>query len=114
MSTVATPLVSGSTHPVHVDVRPTLDQRNRLTTAFRLFLAIPHLLLVGAPIAGLVSWTWESSDGRYEVGMGGGALGVVAGLATVIAWFAIVFAGRSPGGLWDLVAYYMRWRVRAV
>jgi hypothetical protein len=32
----------------------------------------------------------------------------------VIAWFAILFTGRYPTGLYNLVTYYMRWRVRAV
>ena len=114
MSTIATPLNPASSHPVRVDVAPALDHRNRLTTAFRLILAIPHLLLVGGPIAGVVSWSWGSGGNRYDGGVAGGALGAVAAVLTIIAWFAILFAGQYPKGLWDLAAYYLRWRVRAV
>src|SRR5690349_2897596 len=102
MSTIATPLNPASSHPVRVDVAPALDHRNRLTTAFRLILAIPHLLLVGGPIAGVVSWSWGSGGNRYDGGVAGGALGAVAAVLTIIAWFAILFAGQYPNGLWDL------------
>ena len=114
MSTIATSLNPASSHPVRVDVASALDHRNRITTAFRLILAIPHLLLVGGPIAGVVSWSWGSGGNRYEGGAAGGALGAVAAVLTIIAWFAILFAGEYPKGLWDLAAYYLRWRVRAV
>lgn len=101
-------------HPVAVHVRPALESRNRLTTAFRFFLALPHIILVGGPIAVIGSAGW-SSDGGANLQFGsGGALGVVAGLAAVIAWFAIVFTGQHPEGLWKLGAFYLRWRVRAI
>src|SRR5687767_13622875 len=34
-------------YPVSVSVEPALANRNRLTTAFRLILALPHVILVG-------------------------------------------------------------------
>jgi hypothetical protein len=34
-------------YPVAVSVEPSLTGRHRLTTAFRLILAIPYLILVG-------------------------------------------------------------------
>jgi hypothetical protein len=40
-------------------------------------------------------------------------LGAVAFVCAIIAWFAIVFTGRSPEGLWKLQTFYLRWRVRA-
>jgi hypothetical protein len=46
-------------------------------------------------------------------GGGPGVLGLVAGVAALIAWFAILFTGVYPPGLWDLAAFYLRWRVRA-
>ena len=39
-------------YPVSITVEPQLADRNRLTTAFRLILAIPHLILVGGVGAG--------------------------------------------------------------
>src|SRR5947207_4036839 len=72
MSTLATPLRRAVTYTVRVNVEPALGGRNRLTTAFRFFLALPHLLLVGGPIAGVVSWTL-GAPGRdqYQGGFGG-------------------------------------------
>ena len=34
-------------YPVTVSIVPALTNRNRLTAAFRLILAIPHIFLVG-------------------------------------------------------------------
>ena len=100
---------------VDVDVTPALAQRNRLTCAFRLILAIPHILLVGGPIAFVGSYMWGTEDRtRVEWGAGTGVLGAVATVIAIIAWFAIVFGGRFPEGLWNLTAFYLRWRVRAV
>jgi hypothetical protein len=99
--------------PVQLHVTPAVDGRNRLTTAFRLILAIPHLLLVGGPIGGAMLWTSGSTNNSLDWGAGG-VLGAVAGVVAVIAWFAILFTGRYPTGLWKLVAFYLRWRVRAL
>jgi hypothetical protein len=114
MSTLATPWLPDTDHAVAVHVEPPTGRRNRLTTAFRLFLAIPHVLLVGGPIAGALSWTWQNEGAnRYELGSTG-VLGAAAAVSAVIAWFAIVLTGRHPDGLWNLGAFYLRWRVRAV
>jgi len=98
---------------MRVEVEPALGARNRLTSAFRLLLAIPHLIIVGGPLA--VGFSWSSaSDSRMGSGAGGGLLGLVATAAAILSWFAILFTGRHPQGLWDLAAYFLRWRVRAV
>lgn len=60
-----------------------IEQRNRLTAFFRLILAIP-----------LFFWLV--------------IYGIVAEVAVVIAWFAIVFTGRYPDGLYNFVAGYVR------
>ena len=63
------------------------EQRNRLTTAFRFILAIPHLI---------VSQVW----------------GYLAQIVGVIQWFIIVFTGKRNQGLWNLqqswLGYYSR------
>lgn len=102
-------------YPVRVVIRPAMEARNRWTTAFRFFLAIPHIILVGGPAAAISSIGWDTRDG-WEFGWssGTGALGLVACLAAMIAWFAILFTGRHPDGLWKLAAFYLRWRVRAL
>src|SRR5512146_3280804 len=89
-------------YPLSYDVAPPGGPRNRLTSAFRFILAIPHLLIVGSP---------------SSVGIGsnnGGVFGTVAGIVAVIAWFAILFTGSFPRGLWDLSHMYLRWRARAI
>ncbi|MEX0907137.1 MAG: DUF4389 domain-containing protein [Gemmatimonadota bacterium] len=95
-----------------VQLLPATEGRNRLTTAFRVLLAIPHILLVGGHLAfaGMIGW---KNDGM-SVGSGTGLLGAVAAIAAVISWFFIMLTGMHPDGLWRLTAYYLRWRVRAV
>ena len=115
MATIATaPLQTHASHPVRVRVEHLLAPRDRLTVAFRLILAIPHLILVGGPISGAVWWFWGTPNGRADWSASGGLLGAVAVICAMIAWFAILFTGRQPQGLWDLAAYYLRWRVRAM
>jgi hypothetical protein len=92
-----------SSYPVAFDVEPQLTDRNRLTTAFRLILGFPHILIIGGFSFGI----------GFGGGRGSGALSAAAATMAVIAWFAIVFTGQEPRGLWDFIAYYMRWRVRA-
>jgi uncharacterized protein DUF4389 len=72
-----------TTYPV-VFAAEYAEPRSRLTTFFRLLLVIPHLLVVFA---------W----------------GIGAWFAIVAAWFALVFTGRWPRGLYDFVANYMRY-----
>lgn len=61
-----------------------VERHSRLTTFFRLLLLIPHAIVL---------WVF----------------GFVAGIAVVIAWFAILFTGRYPSGLYDFVAGYLRY-----
>jgi hypothetical protein len=103
-----------ASHPVRVRLEPQLERRNRLTTAFRPILALPHLVLVGGPLAFLFSQFSRPEPENFAWQFGGGVFGAVAFVAAVIGWFAIVFAARYPDGLWNLTAYYLRWRVRAV
>lgn len=103
---------SGS-YPVTYDVEPHLADRNRLTTAFRILLAVPHLLLVGGP--GGVGWSvGAADDARSGGGVSVGVLGAAAWVTAIISWFAIVFTGKQPRGLWDFTRFYMSWRSRAV
>jgi hypothetical protein len=92
-----TTLTPAPEYPVGITVAPQLRDRNRLTTAFRIILYIPHALLVGGPIG------WRD-----------GVLGAVAAVCSVIAWFAILFTGKHPKGLYDLSTFYLRWKMRAI
>jgi hypothetical protein len=63
------------------------EHQSRLTTFFRLIVAIPWLL---------VAYFWELV----------GAVGIIVG------WFAIVFTGRYPDGLYNLTAMALRYHAR--
>ena len=89
----------GRAYPVVIDVEPQPAGRNRLTVAFRLILAIPHVILVGAPgfALGIHNETVAAEGGPHSTSVGGnGLLGVVAFVGAVFSWFAIVFTGRHP------------------
>jgi hypothetical protein len=93
-------------YPVTYTVEPQLANRNRLTTFFRLILAIPHLILVGGPMFAFGIWHqhWTCA----------GILGFVAAVMAIIAWFAILLTDAHPRGLWDFARYFLIWRARAV
>jgi hypothetical protein len=82
-------------YPVEFDVQPKLTDRNRLTTGFRLILGIPQFIIVGAF--------------NYY---GASALAGAASAMAFISWFAVLFTGKQPRGLWDFTTYYMRWWAR--
>jgi pilus assembly protein TadC len=91
-------------------VEPSLANRNRLTTAFRLILAIPHLILVGGLGFGFAT----QGDSRTTVGSETGLLGAVAIFLSIVSWFTIVFAGTHIAGIREFTSFYLRWRVRAL
>jgi small-conductance mechanosensitive channel len=64
-----------------------VDQRSRLTAFFRLILAIPLLIVLYV-------------------------YAIIASIAVVIAWFAIVITARYPRGLYDFIAGYLRFLTR--
>lgn len=105
--------VSLSSHPVDVFVVPAIGERNRLTTAFRVILALPHILLIGTPVSFAFTFGWQHGNSG-DVGAGTGALGAVAAVVALIAWFALLFTGEYPKGLRQMATFYLRWRVRAI
>jgi hypothetical protein len=66
-----------------------VEQRSRLTAFFRLILVIPVAI-----------WLYLYA--------------IAAGIAIVIAWFAIVITGRYPAGLYEFVAGFTRFQVRVM
>ncbi len=105
-------------YPVTYEVEPQHADRNRLTVAFRIILAIPQWLLVGGPGGSGFSigwgWWWDGLRWTFFRSIGSGVLGVAAAVMAIISWFAIVFTGRQPRGLWDFTNFFMRWRANAV
>jgi Domain of unknown function (DUF4389) len=82
-----TPADSGEDPRVRVDFRPELTNRNRLTVAFRIILIIPHLIAVAVLV-------------------------IVATVVSIVAFFAVLFTGRWPEGMRNLVLNVMRWYLR--
>jgi hypothetical protein len=75
-------------YPVSYEADIALEGRNRLTTFFRYFTAIP-ILLVGA------------------------VYGIIAFFAAIVAWFSIVFTGKYPEGIYDFNVKALRILTRA-
>jgi hypothetical protein len=96
-------------YPVAVSIERRLAGRNRLTTAFRLILAIPHIILVGG--AGL-GFAYRENNTAF--GGETGLLGAVAAFLAVVSWFTIVIAGAHLLGIRQFTTFYLRWRVRAL
>jgi len=72
-------------------------------------LAIPHYLIVGLFTSGLWAWTMNNEwaeDTATKVG--GGLIGILA----VIAGFVLLFTGKYPRGLFDLLMGLNRWVLR--
>jgi hypothetical protein len=64
-----------------------VEKRSRLTTFFRLILAIPHFIVV-----------------TFYV--------LAAEIVVIISWFALLFTGRYPQGIYDFVAGALRYMTR--
>jgi hypothetical protein len=73
-------------------------------------LAIPHLLIVGLLTNGLVWWTTDIGQGDAGAQFGGGLIGILV----LVAGFALLFTGRYPQGLFDLLLGLNRWVYRVV
>jgi hypothetical protein len=88
-------------YPVSITIERPSEPRDRLTTAFRPILAIPHAILVGP-----VFW-------MFRVGSVG-LLGAAAYFLAIVSWFTLLIAGEHLPGIRDFALYYLRWRTRAV
>ena len=99
-------------YPVSITVQPLLAPRNKLTTAFRLVLTIPHLFLVGGIGFSMVFRT--RTDNVTSLGPETGLLGFVAGVLAVVSWFTILISREHIAGIRAYTKFYVRWRVRAL
>jgi len=71
-------------YPVHFEI-PRPDRQSRLLIFVKVFLAIPHLLILYA-------------------------LNTVVSIVTFVAWFAILFTKTYPDGLFKFAVGAQRWR----
>ncbi len=99
-------------YPLTVDVEPVLTNRNRLTTAFRLILFIPHAIIVGGVGFGL-AYHGGRGDATSLSGETG-VLGTMAAILAIVSWFTIVISGEHIPVLRQFTSFYLRWRVRAL
>ena len=99
-------------YPISTTVEPQLANRDRLTTAFRFVLAIPHLLLVGGIGVGFAA----NSQRSDFISFGGetGLLGGIAFLLAIVSWFTIVITSEHYTPIRRYTHFYLRWRVRAL
>ena len=99
-------------YTVTLSIEPALTNRNRLTTAFRLILAIPHILLVGG--AGFSVALGSGQGGMVSAGSEGGLLGLVAWILAIVSWFTILLTGGHNASIRQYTKFYLRWRVRGL
>lgn len=104
-------------HPVAVQAR--LDERlSRWLWLVKWLLLIPHYIVLlflwvafVAVFTGGAAWTaTESADGTYTGILHSGLIGV----GVLFAAVALLFVGRYPQGLYDLVVGMNRWVIRVV
>ena len=105
-------MIGAMPYPVTTSVEPQLADRNRLTTAFRLILAIPHLFLVGSVGFGFAANSRRSDF--FSFGGETGLLGGVALLLAIVSWFTIVIASEHYTPIRRYTRFYLRWRVRGL
>jgi hypothetical protein len=82
-----TPPDPGDYPGVRTNFRPELEDRNRLTTAFRFILVIPHLIVLAI-------------------------LGIAAWVVLIVAFFAVLFTAHWPEGMRNFVVGVLRWSTR--
>jgi hypothetical protein len=74
-------------YPVRYSAGEYPEGRDRVSVGFRIFLLIPHLILL------------------FFIGLGWW-------ITAIIAWFAILFTGAYPEGLYKFAVGYLRWSMR--
>jgi len=75
-----------SEYPITVGIEYP-EKLSRLTTFFRYFMIIPHIIVLGF-------------------------VGIAAAVILFIAWWAILFIGRYPKGMFNFIAGYLRWSTK--
>jgi hypothetical protein len=80
------PFSGDAPYPLRVSVTPD-ERHNRLTVFFRIFLVIPHAFVLTF-------------------------LGIAQSVVTIVAWFAILFTGQYPEGMYGFSVGVSRWQAR--
>jgi hypothetical protein len=102
-----TQTTGGATYPVQFSVEYPDRELNRLMTAFRIFVAIPILIVLAAVSNGGAGWGW----GDWE---GGGIAAGAGGVLFLPALLMIVFREKYPRWWFDWNLELMRFENRVV
>jgi hypothetical protein len=95
-------------YPAHLDIAYPGELSRGLALVKWWLLAIPHYIIVGLFTSGLVWWTTDLGSGDAVAQVGGGLIS----LLTLVAVIALLFTGRYPRGVFDLVMGLNRWVYR--
>ncbi|MGA8247147.1 MAG: DUF4389 domain-containing protein [Nocardioides sp.] len=91
-------------YPAHLEIDYPEHLSRGLVLVKWWLLAIPHYLVVGLFVGG----GWAVADRSGGSGVGGGLIGVLVLVAAVV----LLFTGRYPRGVFDLVLGLNRWVLR--
>ncbi len=98
-------------YPVTLDIAYPARLSRGLVLVKWWLLAIPHYFILGLMVGNWFGWT--SLDGRLPAFGPVGGAGVL-GLLVVIAGCVLLFTGRYPASLYDLIVGFNRWIFRVV
>jgi hypothetical protein len=98
-------------YPARLDVAYPERLSRGLALVKTWLLAIPHYLIVGLFTSGLVWWATEIGESGNQAAQNGAGL---IGILVFIAGVFLLFSGRYPQGLFDLVLGLNRWVFRVV
>jgi hypothetical protein len=87
------------------------ERLSRPLVLVKWLLVLPHLLIVALLAGGSVRWLATDGDRVWYDPSGGGGL---LGLLVLVAGVALLFTGRYPAALFDLVIGLNRWVYRVV
>jgi hypothetical protein len=93
-------------YPATLDIAHPARLSRGLVLVKSWLLAIPHLLILGVLMA---TWTFGGRDDARFV-FGGGLMGILV----VVAGVVLLFTGRYPRGLFDLIVGLDRWIYRVI
>ena len=102
-------------YPVDVSI-PEREPQPRWKTAFRIFLAIPTLMLaatLGSFVGGGGGSQAAEEGASKAQWLASSGVGGVAAVCAVLGWFAILATGRMPLGLRNLGAYGLGYTAQA-
>jgi hypothetical protein len=97
-------------YPARLDV-PYAEHHNRLTSAFRLILAIPHFIVIGLLYGGWWAFGWSWGNSGWD---GGGSFPGVLTILVIVAGVVLLVTGHYRRDIFRIVVGINRWFWRVV